>query len=142
LTPIWKAQAEPKCQFFAWTLLHKKILTANNLMKRNWANDPIYKLCGMDPETPTHLCKDCTYAKQVWSYLKQWLNLYVLNSVGMNGSLHGYWRKCRAKFDRSERRKIDGVMIYFWWNVWKERNRRTFQQKTSATDPSSLALQG
>ena len=35
----------------------------------------------MDPETPTHLCKDCTYAKQVWSYLKQWLNLYALNSV-------------------------------------------------------------
>jgi len=28
--PIWKAKAEPKCKFFAWTLLHKKILTANN----------------------------------------------------------------------------------------------------------------
>ena len=24
-------------------------------MKRNWANDPICKLCGIDPETPTHL---------------------------------------------------------------------------------------
>jgi hypothetical protein len=114
LIPIWKAQAEPKCRFFAWTLLHKKILTANHLMKRNWANDPICKLCGIDPETPTHLCKDCTYSKQIWSYLKQWLNLSALNSVGMNGSLHGYWRKCQAKFDRSEHKKIDGVMIYFW----------------------------
>jgi hypothetical protein len=35
ITPIWKAKAAPKCRFFAWTLLHKKILTANNLMKRN-----------------------------------------------------------------------------------------------------------
>jgi uncharacterized membrane protein len=26
-------------------------------------------------------------------------------------------------------KKIDGVMIYFWWNVWKECNRKTFQQK-------------
>jgi hypothetical protein len=33
--PIWKAKAEPKCRFFAWTLLHKKILTPNNLIKRN-----------------------------------------------------------------------------------------------------------
>ena len=33
ITPIWKVKAEPKCRFFAWTLLHKKILTANNLMK-------------------------------------------------------------------------------------------------------------
>jgi hypothetical protein len=24
---------------------------------------------------------------------------------------------------------FDGVMIYFWWNIWKERNRRTFQNK-------------
>jgi hypothetical protein len=38
--------------------------------------------------------------------------------IAMNGSLHGYLRKCQAKFDRSEQKKIDGVMIYFWWNVW------------------------
>jgi hypothetical protein len=24
LTPIWRAKVEPKCHFFAWTLLHKK----------------------------------------------------------------------------------------------------------------------
>jgi siroheme synthase (precorrin-2 oxidase/ferrochelatase) len=21
------------------------------------------------------------------------------------------------------------MMIYFWWDIWKERNRRTFQNK-------------
>jgi len=36
-------------------------------------------------------------------------------------------------------------MIYFWWNVWKERNRRTLQNKSmqpSQAKPSSDALQG
>jgi hypothetical protein len=33
IMPIWKAKAEPKCHCFAWTLLHKKILAANNLTK-------------------------------------------------------------------------------------------------------------
>jgi len=129
LTPIWKAQTEPKCRFFAWTLLHKKILTANNLIKRNWPNDPTCKLCGIDPETPTHLCKDCPYSKQVWSQLKSWLQLSVLDSVPMTGSIHRYWRKCRVKFDKRQRKTFDGTIIYFWWNIWKERNRRTFQKK-------------
>jgi hypothetical protein len=121
LTPIWKAQAEPKCHFFPWTLLHKKILTANNLMKRNWPNDPTCKLCGNNPETPTHLCKDCPYTKQAWKQLKNWLHLSGLNSILMTGSLHSYWRKCRTKFSKQHRKRIDGIMIYFWWNIWKER---------------------
>ena len=105
-------------------------VTTNNLAKRNWTHDPICKLCRVDSETLTHMCKDCTFSKQVWSYLKQWLDLAVLDWVGMNGSLHSYWRKCHAKFERRQRKRIDGIMIYFWWNVWKEHNRRTFQQKS------------
>jgi hypothetical protein len=138
LTPILKAKAEPKCRFFAWTLLHKKILTANNLIKRNWPNDPICKLCGIDLETPTHLCKDCNFARQVWSIIKQWLGLSVIDSVAMAGSLHAYWRKCRAKINRDQRRMFDGYIIYFWWNLWKERNRRTFQNKSM--QPRQVAL--
>ena len=24
---------------------------------------------------------------------------------------------------------FDGLIIYFWWNIWKECNRRTFRQE-------------
>lgn len=130
IMPIWKAKAESKCRFFAWTLLHKKILTANNLMKRNWPKEPICKLCGIDPETPTHLCKDCTFSCQVWLILKTWLGLSILDTVNTNGSRHNYWRRCRAKIDKPNKRKFDGLLIYFWWNLRKERNRRTFLNKS------------
>jgi hypothetical protein len=33
-------------------------------------------------------------------------------------------------------------MIYFWWNIWKERNRRTFQKKNSTTKTSGITMQG
>jgi hypothetical protein len=33
LMPIWKAKIEPKRHFFAWTLLHWKILTDKNLLR-------------------------------------------------------------------------------------------------------------
>jgi len=90
LTPVWRAKAESKCRFFAWTLLHKKILTANNLIKRDWPNDPICKLYSNELETPTHLCKDCDFTKQAWAFLKQWLGLTVIDNIGINGSLHSY----------------------------------------------------
>ena len=130
IMPIWKAKTEPKCRFFAWTLMHKKILTANNLMKRGWTDDPICKLCTNDQETPTHLCKDCPFTKEVWELIKIWFSLTDLSSISTTGSLHNYWRRCRRKVDKNQRRRFDGIIIYFWWNIWKERNRRTFQQKS------------
>jgi hypothetical protein len=45
ISPLWKARAESKCRFFAWTLMLGKILTADNLQKKGWQNDPICKLC-------------------------------------------------------------------------------------------------
>ena len=62
ITPIWKAKAEPKCKNFAWILLHRKILTADNLERRGWPHDP---LCNSAPETSPHLCKDCPYTNVV-----------------------------------------------------------------------------
>ena len=31
---IWRAHTEPKCRFFAWLVLHGKLLTADNLVIR------------------------------------------------------------------------------------------------------------
>jgi hypothetical protein len=31
---IWQAMTEPKCKFFTWLLMHDRVLTANNMMKR------------------------------------------------------------------------------------------------------------
>lgn len=33
-----------------------------------------------------------------------------------------------VKVDREHKASFDGLIIHFWWNIWKERNWQTFQQ--------------
>lgn len=130
ITPIWRARAEQKGKTFAWILLQRKILTANNLARRNWPHDPICKLCNGTPETPTHLCKNCPYTAQVWDQLIIWFGLQGLPAIIGQSSIYNWWKKCRCQVDRAHKTSFDGLVIHFWWNIWKERNRRTFQQIT------------
>lgn len=94
--------------------LQKKIPTSNNLIKLNQPNDPICKLyMWYRPGNPIHLCKDYIFTLQVWSILKQWLGLSMIDTVKMTRSLHGYWRKCQSKIDKEQRREFYGIIIYF-----------------------------
>lgn len=52
---FWKAKVENKYKFFGWLMIHKKILTADKLSLRGWDNSHICPLCGVEPETATHL---------------------------------------------------------------------------------------
>jgi hypothetical protein len=38
-------------------------------------------------ESPTHLCKDCPYTKEVWEDIELWFHLSILNTMNTSGSL-------------------------------------------------------
>ena len=37
--------------------------------------------------------------------------------------------KCRAMVTKDSKSFFYGLIIYFWWNIWNEGNRRTFRQE-------------
>ena len=47
-------------------LVQSKILTADNLMARQWPCNPVCSLCNQEQETATHLVLHCNFAKLVW----------------------------------------------------------------------------
>jgi hypothetical protein len=100
-----------KCRFFAWTLLHNKILTAENLQKRGWSNDSICRLCKQEPEAITHLFQNCIFTRAVWAQLTHWLDLALLPGMAQSSSIYTWWNKCRAKVDKCSRREFDGLII-------------------------------
>jgi hypothetical protein len=44
-TLLWKDLAEQKIKFFAWLVLHERVLTANNMAKKSWPCNPNCSLC-------------------------------------------------------------------------------------------------
>ncbi|KAJ1266718.1 hypothetical protein BS78_08G173700 [Paspalum vaginatum] len=71
--------------------------------------------------------KNCTFTKVVWSWLSSWYILSSLPTLDQCSSVYGWWRKCRLKVEKNARKDFDGFCVYFWWEIWKERNRRIFQ---------------
>jgi hypothetical protein len=128
--------------FFAWTLLHKKILTADNLLKRGWPCNPICCLCNSAPETILHLCKDCPFSREVWNKVLSWANLPPSNGILSDTSLYDWWTGLRSLCNSQSRRRFDGLLIHFWWNLWLERNNRIFQSQHRSVNQVALTVIG
>jgi hypothetical protein len=115
---IWKAQAENKCKVFAWILVQEKILTAENLQKRGWPHQDHCVLCDGPLETCLHLSPLCPFAKVVWTQILTWEHFDTqLTQFNQDPAhLRTWW----------EETLLNGLVIYTCWNLWKERNRRIF----------------
>ena len=93
-------------------------------------HDPFCKLCNSAPETPTHLCKDCPYACAVWTHVVRWLDLQQILPSNSTSTVYRWWKRCQKVFSKEQKPTFDGLMMYFWWIIWKERIRRIFQQES------------
>lgn len=124
----WKADSEGKHKFFAWLLVESKILTADKLMSKHWPCNPICSLCNNDQETAEHLVLHCNFARQVWEKMTDWSQQLV--QPPQNGiQILDWWEKELAHLPKKIRKIKAAMMMYCAWNLWKERNRRVFEQK-------------
>jgi hypothetical protein len=71
----WKTKAPPKCRFFTWLMLQKRIWTAARLQLREWPNDYFCQLCLRNLETTAHLFQDCPFTVKVWDSVGRWIGI-------------------------------------------------------------------
>eukprot|EP00253_Pinus_taeda_P031968 PITA_31968 len=64
---IWECFSIPKINFFFWTLFQNKILTGENLCKRNIAGPHRCVFCKKPLETSAHIFLECEFAQKTWS---------------------------------------------------------------------------
>jgi hypothetical protein len=73
---IWRATTEQKCKFFSCLVMHNRVLTADNLIKKNWPCDHLCSLClCMNETTPQSSLTQCKYTEVMWSLTAKNFNL-------------------------------------------------------------------
>ena len=63
---VWHPDSIPKVNSFIWTLMHNKLLMAENLRKRGTAGPSQCALCNMEEETSNHLFLQCRISLKIW----------------------------------------------------------------------------
>jgi hypothetical protein len=126
---VWKAFTEPKCRFFTWLVLHNRALTADVMQKKNWPCDSFCALCFYIHENADHMLCKCNYTEALWRSVSNNLDLPPYDSVCHLVSPVDWVIFVSASGDRATRTKRLGNLFFFWWHVWKERNRIIFDGK-------------
>jgi hypothetical protein len=62
----WKSKIPLKIKVCMWLIWHNVIARKDNMLKRNWTEDPLFQFCN-DFESIIHLFFTCPAAKYVWS---------------------------------------------------------------------------
>jgi hypothetical protein len=78
---VWDPLGLPKINFFCWVLMHRKVLTGENLAKRGIIGPHRCSMCCNALEMMDHLFVDCPFAQEVWKISLQDLNVRVPNRL-------------------------------------------------------------
>lgn len=143
LKAVWSTECLPKIKFFIWTLMHGKILTAENLRKRGIQGPSICCMCRSAEETIPHLFIECPIAKACWNLLSEPISSEVLPPKIQ--TLHKRWDKrlYQPKGNTIMRRLWSSIPSNLCWQIWKARNKCIFNNekpKISGIVANSLAF--
>jgi hypothetical protein len=102
---IWRTKAPPRVAFFVWSATFGKILTLDNLRKRNIV---LVNRCGMckkkKEESIDHLLLHCESAQFLWNAFFSCFGLAWVMPRGVVDLLHCWWS--------------GGVRVVLWFGKW------------------------
>eukprot|EP00253_Pinus_taeda_P014925 PITA_14925 len=128
---IWSSSIWPKVSTFLWLLSHNRILTRDNLRKRNFSGPSICPNCKQEEETATHL-QTCHLGTKLWEKAIFRCQKESWVQGDLKATLRN-WKQSpyHSRLLNSLWQLIPGLLM---WNIWKERNRRIFKNQTQTLE--------
>jgi hypothetical protein len=131
---IGKCLAEPKSRYFTWLVLHDKVLTTENMAKRNMLSVLLH---GRDHN---YLLTKCNYTGAVWNLVAAKFHLPTFTSFSTDGSPLDWMRQILKSGSKRVKRKNLSILATFWWMILKERNKRIFEAKGSSFQAIAMQI--
>jgi len=118
--------------------MHKKILTGENLIKRNIVGPHRCTLCKEATETMDHLFVDCPFANKVWTLTLHGLTIATPTKISVV-ELFSTWkdRYPSLSFNSLWAKVWITIPKLVWWKLWLARNEQTFNN--TAWTPNMVA---
>ena len=120
---VWKSKVPTRVAFFSWTAALDRILTIDNLRKRQVLVIDWYCMCKSNGESVNHLLLHCPIAQKLWNLI---FILFRTSWVMPRGveDLFACWT---GTMGNSESGAIwKAVPHCLMWCLWRKRNSQTF----------------
>ncbi|XP_075665589.1 uncharacterized protein LOC142635288 [Castanea sativa] len=131
---VWKVKIPRRVSFFVWTAIWDKILTGDNLRCRGMVFVDWCIMCRCNGETVDHLLLHCGKAYRLWSLFG--ISWVLPRSVA--DMLFGWWNW----LEKHSSRIWHLAPLCLMWSLWRERNRRTFEDMESSDDQLLASFSG
>ncbi|XP_021995580.1 uncharacterized protein LOC110892738 [Helianthus annuus] len=125
---VWNKWASGKSNMFVWRAINDKIPTAITLRERGLTlTDYNCSLCGEAEESANHVLLLCSFAKQVWKSILDWVKC---RTISVEGSLKQLIPDViDLQISRSKRKAIHAIVLQTIWSLWNTRNEKLFRGK-------------
>jgi hypothetical protein len=120
---IWRTKAPPRVAFFIWSTALGKILTMDNLRKKNMVLINRCGMCKKDEESIDHLLIHCECAQFLWNAFFSRFGLAWAMPRRVVNLLQCWWSGGRARSAVVWKM----VPLCIMWCLWSERNERFFE---------------
>ena len=118
--------APPRVAFFVWTATLGKILTMDNLRKKNIIVTKSCCMCKRSGESIVYLLLHCEVAVEIWNMVCQLFGVMWVMPGNVKDCL-GNWRA--QKGNRTVLQTLRIVPLCVMWCLWRERNAQNFEDR-------------
>lgn len=125
---LWEGKWWPKVTMFAWLVCRERILTWDQMQKRGMVGPSWCYLCNNDIENQEHLLNSCLYTQSLWEEVRVLFGQVNRDPQSLRNTILQWGT---GHFHSKLVRRIWSLTLGFViWEVWKERNRCTFKDRS------------
>lgn len=124
---LWKMNIKYKLKIFIWKCIHNMLPGKENIFRRTQNGSPVCCECGEGIETVEHILFQCRKAQIIWKLAPiHWDGLQHHTACFKN-----WWAEVIQAKSRQEGRDHIALTVNILWQIWKARNKKEFERKST-----------